>query len=100
MVATYSIFEEWSYWPVDIPQIVCALFFSLFLNEFLLAVVVFGFFLLLSPKTEFRYVALAGLEFTVYTRLASNLQKTACLCFLNAATQKPESPYPALFPSS
>lgn len=80
----------------------CALFFLyFFLNKFLLlAGVVFVSFLLLSSKTGSHYVAVAGLELTLWPRLASNLQKTACLCFLDAGTQTHESSYPASLSSS
>lgn len=33
------------------------------------------------------YVALAGLELTVYTRLVSNSQSSACLCFPGAGSK-------------
>ena len=38
-------------------------------------------------KTRFFCVALAALELTMYTRLASNLQSSACLCLLSAGTK-------------
>lgn len=80
---------------------VCLVLSLFFLNEFLLlAGVVFVSFLLLSSKTGSHYVAVAGLELTLWPRLASSLQKTACLCFLDARTQMHESSYPALLSSS
>jgi hypothetical protein len=36
-----------------------------------------------SPKTDFPYVALAVLELTLKTRLASHSQRSACLCLLS-----------------
>lgn len=49
-------------------------------------------------EPRFYYVALAGLELDIYTSLASNLERCACLCLgLNMCTSMPSLFYMIFF---